>query len=104
MQGTQQVDGLPCTPFLWFLVHNGNWSLGLLLPHLQQRRSGSCSMVAEVNFGFKTDIGQAEFEYLVCRSVSHNLRYIFFIKFCTLCALPSLYCMVFNLLLSLQSI
>lgn len=58
----QDDDGSPRTPVLVFLVSNGNWSLGLLRSHAQQRRTGSRSMVAEVIFGFETDIGQAEFE------------------------------------------
>ena len=62
MQGLQQDDGLPCTPFLLLLVCNGNWSLGLLCLHAPHQRSGSCSMVAEAILGFKTEVGQAEFE------------------------------------------
>ena len=58
VQEMQQDDGSPRAPFLWFLLHSGNWSLGLLLLQSQQRRSGSCSMVAEGILGSRRTLAK----------------------------------------------
>src|SRR5258706_16338499 len=58
---------------LFFLLHNSNWSMVLLLLQSWQRMSGAYSVVAEGNVGFKTDIGQAEFECHICAAVSATI-------------------------------
>src|SRR5258706_1021121 len=72
VQEMQLDDGLPRAPCLLFLSHSGNWSLGLLLSQLRQQRSGSCSMLVEGNFRFKTNTVQAWPEHCVRGCVIHN--------------------------------
>ena len=109
VQETQLDDGSPRAPCLLFLSRSGNWSLGLLLSQLRQRRSGSCSMVVEGNFRFKTDTGQAEPEHCVRGCVSHNLsdcediylqiKFVHYVPYRPYYILwPSIYYSVFDLL------